>query len=209
MISRNIPRIHRFFLTDVHLSSGLDVTSRRSVQTAQNITDPPTTGTQAPDTTSIALSHPLDASSSSNNSPRTQEAASAALTSSFVSSFSNDPRQGGNSNPPDQVSGVPLTEVSRVPTYSNPPFHTHAFFTALEKTFPTPTARSLMRATRALLVDRVGKVRREGLTVKDLDNVCNDCLRFSCYNLPTVTASLSISCCSVGTTRRDNYDDQE
>jgi len=27
-----------------------------------------------------------------------------------------------------------------------------------------------MRATRALLVDRVGRVRREGLTVKDLDN---------------------------------------
>jgi hypothetical protein len=28
-----------------------------------------------------------------------------------------------------------------------------------------------MRATRALLVDRIGRVRREGLTVKDLDNV--------------------------------------
>jgi hypothetical protein len=28
-----------------------------------------------------------------------------------------------------------------------------------------------MRATRALLVDRVGRVRREGLTAKDLDNV--------------------------------------
>jgi len=27
-----------------------------------------------------------------------------------------------------------------------------------------------MRATRALLVDRIGRVRREGLTVKDLDN---------------------------------------
>ncbi|KAG6813476.1 hypothetical protein H0H92_010501 [Tricholoma furcatifolium] len=27
-----------------------------------------------------------------------------------------------------------------------------------------------MRATRALLVDRIGKVRREGLTTKDLDN---------------------------------------
>ncbi|KAJ7937119.1 hypothetical protein B0H13DRAFT_1588913 [Mycena leptocephala] len=55
-------------------------------------------------------------------------------------------------------------------SYANPPFHTHAFVTALEKTFPTPTARSLMRATRALLVDRIGRVRREGLTVKDLDN---------------------------------------
>ncbi|KAF8913837.1 hypothetical protein CPB84DRAFT_1757678, partial [Gymnopilus junonius] len=56
------------------------------------------------------------------------------------------------------------------PTYSAPPFHTHAFFAALEKTFAEQTARSLMRATRALLVDRIGRVRREGLTVKDLDN---------------------------------------
>lgn len=60
-------------------------------------------------------------------------------------------------------------------TYSNPPFHTHTFFTALEKTFPEEVARSLMRATRALLVDRIGRVRREGLTVKDLDNV-SSCL---------------------------------
>jgi hypothetical protein len=41
----------------------------------------------------------------------------------------------------------------------------------LEKTFPKQTARSLMRATRALLVDRIGKVKRDGLTHKDLDNV--------------------------------------
>ncbi|RXW25217.1 hypothetical protein EST38_g558 [Candolleomyces aberdarensis] len=56
------------------------------------------------------------------------------------------------------------------PSYTSPPFNTHAFFAALEKTFPESTARSLMRATRALLVDRVGRVRREGLTVKDLSN---------------------------------------
>jgi hypothetical protein len=57
------------------------------------------------------------------------------------------------------------------PPYTAPPFHTHAFFRALEGSFPTPTARSLMRATRALLVDRVGRVKRDGLTVKDIDNV--------------------------------------
>lgn len=68
-------------------------------------------------------------------------------------------------------SGVPSTVDTPHSSYS-PPFHTHAFFAALEKNFPTPTARSLMRATRALLIDRIGKVRREGLTVKDLDNVC-------------------------------------
>lgn len=56
-------------------------------------------------------------------------------------------------------------------TYSSPPFHTHTFYKALEKTFPEEIARSLMRATRALLVDRIGRVRREGLTMKDLDNV--------------------------------------
>lgn len=54
----------------------------------------------------------------------------------------------------------------------NPPFHTHSFFLVLERTFPTPVARALMRATRGLLVDRIGKVRREGLGLKDLDNVC-------------------------------------
>jgi hypothetical protein len=58
------------------------------------------------------------------------------------------------------------------PVYASPPFDTHGFFSALERTFPTPTARSLMRATRALLVDRIGRVRREALTSKDLDNVC-------------------------------------
>ncbi|KAJ7228733.1 hypothetical protein GGX14DRAFT_345404 [Mycena pura] len=71
------------------------------------------------------------------------------------------------------TSGVPSTRVntaSNMSSYASPPFDTHAFFVALEKTFPTPTARSLMRATRALLVDRVGRVRREGLNVKDLDN---------------------------------------
>ncbi|EIM88265.1 uncharacterized protein STEHIDRAFT_77126 [Stereum hirsutum FP-91666 SS1] len=55
-------------------------------------------------------------------------------------------------------------------TYQSPPFHTHQFFKVLEETFPTATARSLMRATRALLVDRIGRVQREGLTNKDLDN---------------------------------------
>lgn len=72
------------------------------------------------------------------------------------------------------TSGVPSPYVYPTPrpSYTNPPFDTHGFFKALEKSFPTPTAQSLMRATRALLVDRIGKVRRDALTVKDLDNVC-------------------------------------
>jgi len=77
-----------------------------------------------------------------------------------------------------------LSSCSRLPTYSSPPFHTHAFFKALEKTFPEDTARSLMRATRALLVDRIGRVRREALTIKDLDNVrCSDFFLASNYDL--------------------------
>lgn len=55
--------------------------------------------------------------------------------------------------------------------FGNPPFDTYRFFAVLEKTFPTPTARNLMRATRALLVDRTGRVKREGLTIKDLESV--------------------------------------
>lgn len=51
-----------------------------------------------------------------------------------------------------------------------PPFHTHAFFAALERTFPTPVARSLTCATRGLLIDRFNRVKRDGLTRKDLDN---------------------------------------
>jgi hypothetical protein len=60
------------------------------------------------------------------------------------------------------VPSVPERRTSSdIPSYTRPPFHTHQFFTALEKTFPPQTARSLMRATRALLVDRVGRIKRD------------------------------------------------
>ncbi|CAE6523778.1 unnamed protein product [Rhizoctonia solani] len=49
-------------------------------------------------------------------------------------------------------------------------FDTHRFVTALERTFPTPVARTLMRATRALLVVRFGRVKQEIFGVRDLDN---------------------------------------
>ena len=87
------------------------------------------------------------------------------------------------SRSPSPISPPALIEPSagkappRTSTYQNPPFDTHDFFSVLEKTFPTPTARSLMRATRALLVDRIGKVKRDGLTYKDLDNVSGELLR--------------------------------
>ncbi|KAI0002968.1 hypothetical protein BJV74DRAFT_876366 [Russula compacta] len=75
-----------------------------------------------------------------------------------------------SSNPPALIDPSTDKTPPRAMTYQNPPFDTHAFFGVLEKTFPTPTARSLMRATRALLVDRIGRVKRDGLTYKDLDN---------------------------------------
>jgi hypothetical protein len=76
-----------------------------------------------------------------------------------------------SSSPPALVNPSNVKAPPHTSTYQNPPFNTHAFFSVLEKTFPKQTARSLMRATRALLVDRIGKVKRDGLTYKDLDNV--------------------------------------
>jgi len=79
-------------------------------------------------------------------------------------------------SPPALIEHSAGKAPSHAETYQNPPFDTHTFFTVLEKTFSSPTARSLMRATRALLVDRIGKVKRDGLTYKDLDNVSDGLL---------------------------------
>lgn len=86
---------------------------------------------------------------------------------------SNDPQSSSSSssNPPVLVDPSTVKSPPPASAYQNPPFDTHVFFSVLEKTFPKPTARSLMRATRALLVDRIAKVKRDGLTYKDVDNV--------------------------------------
>lgn len=102
--------------------------------------------------------------------------------STAVTSFSPHPK---DPNPPSSASlpipAQPLLQATGnvrsgssetgTPYYSSPPFDTHKFFVALEKSFEPPTARSLMRATRALLVDRTGRVRNEALSTKDLENV--------------------------------------
>lgn len=102
-----------------------------------------------------------------------KQSTSAAISISSPPSPPPDAPNAGTTGAPSGPSPpVPSrAHINIAPTYSNPLFHTHRFVTALEKTFPTPTARSLMPATRALLVDRVGRVKREGLTVKDLENV--------------------------------------
>ena len=104
--------------------------------------------------------------------------------STAVASFSPHPK---DPNPPPSTS-LPIpaqpslqatgnasktgSSETGTPYYSSPPFDTHKFFVALERSFEPPTARSLMRATRALLVDRIGRVRNEALSTKDLENVC-------------------------------------
>ncbi|KAF8165411.1 hypothetical protein B0H34DRAFT_237855 [Crassisporium funariophilum] len=159
MFPRAGQRLCRAFSTDFHYSSphtSFLVASQRAIHAGYAIGDPPSSAVP----TSINASHPRDPSiplsASTSSNPLTNDA---------------PPKD----NLPSMSSGVPATYMdtqprNRTPTYSSPPFHTHAFFAALKKTFPEESARSLMRATRALLVDRIGKVRREGLTVEDLDN---------------------------------------
>ncbi|KAJ7507727.1 hypothetical protein B0H11DRAFT_139138 [Mycena galericulata] len=168
MILRQIPRLCRGVTTEAQLSTSssslLPIVIARDAHSTPSISDPSTSR-------SISLAYPRDPLLHSERLPHRQD------TSPIVTldppPSKEPPASGTTEGTPSSTTGVPSTLLdssSNVSTYANPPFHTHAFFTALEKTFPTPTARSLMRATRALLVDRVGRVRREGLTVKDLDN---------------------------------------
>ena len=87
-----------------------------------------------------------------------QEAAAASKNAVVQSNLPALPQQGQNSN-------------AHIHAYATPPFDTHRFFKALVKTFSEPIASSLMRAMRALLVDRTGKVKREAVSIKDLENV--------------------------------------
>lgn len=137
----------------------------RHVHVSRSIRDPFPSADGGPQP--VSLSHPLDPSNSASS------------TTGPGSSSSNSPPRNNtpassSSNEPSVNSSVPTPYVYPTqtrPAYTNPPFDTYAFFKALEKSFPTPTAQSLMRATRALLVNRIGKVRTEALSVKDLDNV--------------------------------------
>jgi hypothetical protein len=163
MISSKLPRLYRSVAsTESQLSTSYTpfaisspiLIYRRDTHTSPSISDPPYAcsssdrSASSPDSTALSLSllpHPQD-----------------------PASFRSDSSSSSDVSP----SLVPSTVPQPVSTkYQNPPFDTHHFFAALEKTFPTPTARSLMRATRALLVDRIGRVKREGLMYKDLDNV--------------------------------------
>ncbi len=122
---------------------------------------------------------------------------------------SNDPQSSSfsSSSPPALVDPSTVKAPPHTTTYQRTPFDTHAFLSVLEKTFPTPTARSLMRATRALLVDRIGKVKRDGLTYKDLDNVSAALLHrvlYFFFHLAPTTASVPLSRGAVRDARRDD-----
>ncbi|KAG9008938.1 hypothetical protein FRB94_005504 [Tulasnella sp. JGI-2019a] len=82
-----------------------------------------------------------------------------------------------NSDTPEGSSGIP--SVSALNQKGGPqvdrfayviPFDTHQFYTALETSFEPPVARSLMKATRGLLVDRIRNTYNDVVQVKDFDN---------------------------------------
>jgi hypothetical protein len=175
-------------LTSVRLVSRSKVTrsalyyARRGVA---QISDPSPDGRSSP---SILLKHPLDptthyssqptpSSSSSSSSPSLVVETQPETTLAQVSPSTLDAVPKTGEITPYASGLAPSDSSTTVPTYENPPFHTHSFVKELEKTFPTTTARHLMRATRALLVDRISRVNREGLTVRDLENVCGSLCR--------------------------------
>jgi hypothetical protein len=113
---------------------------------------------------------------------------------------------------PQVVSGHEVKDVSRINA-----FDTHRFVTALERTFPTPIARTLMRATRALLVVRFGRVKQEIFGVRDLDNVrdppasTSDTYPLLPFNIVYILglASLPIPSCTVGVKNRVDHENPQ
>lgn len=177
MLARQLPRLQRSVLPSEHRTlahrAALRVVASRQPRRHAHTGSPPTIS----DPPSPSSSDP-SSSSSSSPSIATDPPPSSDIRSISLAPHPKDPNSPPHADAP-VTPGLPAPSDPAqsgarpaVPsTYQNPPFHTHNFFRALEETFPTPTARSLMRATRALLVDRIGKVKRDGLMYKDLDNV--------------------------------------
>ncbi|KAG8929870.1 hypothetical protein FRC02_004964 [Tulasnella sp. 418] len=86
---------------------------------------------------------------------------------SLISSSSTPPE---SPNLPTVAGSVPATTNQPIPPPSINPFHTHKFYKVLEATFSPPLAKSIMKATRAALIDRMTKTRRDALDVKDFHN---------------------------------------
>jgi hypothetical protein len=167
MLARALPRILRPPLVS------RVVIPIRSVFRPQIVeTIPGQTGDPPP---SVLLKHPKDPANfrASASSDAESVIASSTATSSDGGSPPEQP-DAPSGRAPEDGSSLPVPARSNQsntgPLYTPPPFDTHRFVSELERTFPTQTAQSLMRATRALLIDRLGRVRREALTTKDLEN---------------------------------------
>lgn len=179
MLLRQIPRIQRVSVS----RSTTTINSHQKVYASPNVSDPDPPHSEDPSTSrSISLATSDNGRTQSGSDPPGSN-------ESFSNEYFNPPQ------PSTQIISAKQAHPS-TSSHTNPPFHTHKFFTELERTFPTPIARSLMRATKALLVDRVGRVRREGLTIKDLENVRPSQLLLATYFLRcnTFIASLSFPC---------------
>ncbi|EIW61726.1 uncharacterized protein TRAVEDRAFT_116349 [Trametes versicolor FP-101664 SS1] len=139
----------------------------------------------------VSLAHPKDPSNQAgpsqssssftlhppptSPSPPTPDAPSAQTDS--VNAAETTPNTSADTSVPARYVHPPIDPGAQLPLphapppyHINPPFNTHRFFSELERSFPTPIALNLMRVTRALLVDRIGRVKRDALTVQDLES---------------------------------------
>ncbi|CAL1702216.1 unnamed protein product [Somion occarium] len=187
MILRNLPRFYRPLCSELHTQSPYPNFPSRKLHGNANITDPPASGMSA----NISLAHPRDPASSKSSTVGSPGSTSPPDIHSVPPPSSSAPPP---SPPPpikdtEDTEHVPIPEnfapvvatppiESTLPSphqvahlqYATPPFNTHKFCRQLELSFPRESAEGLMRATRALLVDRIGKVRRDALTSKDLES---------------------------------------
>jgi hypothetical protein len=108
----------------------------------------------------------IDESNGLNPNTEAQSTNSDSNTQIEVIKQTSPPTSTSSSGLPQLSPGHDLQTISRINA-----FDTHRFVTGLERCFPTPVARTLMRATRAILVVRFGRVKQEIFGVRDLDNV--------------------------------------
>jgi hypothetical protein len=108
----------------------------------------------------------IDESNGLNSSTKDQSTSPNSNTQHEIIKQTAPSTSSSSSGLPQVSPGHDLQNVSRINA-----FDTHRFVTDLERSFPTPVARTLMRATRAILVMRFGRVKHEVFGVRDLDNV--------------------------------------
>ncbi|KAG8718469.1 hypothetical protein FRC08_005202 [Ceratobasidium sp. 394] len=125
----------------------------------------------------VVLRRTFHSSTAAFNSPYRLVDESNAQNAELASNTSNPNTQlqvSSPSSPMTSTSSSGLPQLSPAHDLQHIPrvhaFDTHRFVTVLEQSFPTPIARTLMRATRAILVLRFGRVKQEVFGVRDLDN---------------------------------------